>query len=165
MNTAVQLRPVAAADLPRCDLVHGRPHAILAGDLGPVALFAAGDIVAYRLRSRRRVRLYVLRTLEVADPLAASVPGVRPRVRLLVELSAAGRVRLAQRLFVHFTRTLLESSRLPDAFYVRAGVAFAGRLPAHKNLAAFLPRSSSGNSVRRELPSDKRRGMRARRVR
>src|SRR5258708_4627574 len=105
MNTAVQLRPVAAVDLPRCDLVHGRPREIVPGQLGSVAIFGAGALVAYRLRSRRKTRLYVFRTLDVADRLAAAVPGVRPRVRLLLELRTAARVRLAQRLFAYLAKT------------------------------------------------------------
>jgi hypothetical protein len=93
MTTTVQLRPIAAADWPRCDLLHGVPLERLAGELGPVALFAPGALVAYRVRSRRRVSLYMFRTLDVADPRAASVPGVRPRVQLLLDLHSAGRVR------------------------------------------------------------------------
>jgi len=145
MNTAVQLRPIAAVDLPRCDLVHGAPRTIVAGDLGPIALFAPGQIVAYRLRSQRRTRLFVFRTLDADDRLAASVPGVRPRVRLLVALRTAGRVRLARGLFAYLTRTGWDPSALSDAFYLRVGVALAGRkapgriLPSLLNRTEFAP--------------------------
>jgi hypothetical protein len=140
MKTAVQLRPIAVANLPRCDLVQGAPLTVLAGGLGGVALFAAGDLVAYRLRGTRLHRLYVFRTLDVADPLATSLPGVRPRVRLLPELHSAGRVRLARTLFAYLTRTGCEPSLLADAFYLRVGVVLAGRLPARKILLSILGR-------------------------
>jgi hypothetical protein len=138
MNTAVQLRPIAAVDLPRCDLLHGSPREILPGDLGPVALFAAGEIVAYRLRSRRRTSLFVFRTLDVDDRLAAAVAGVRPHVHLLLELHSAGRVRLTRALFASLIRSNRDPSGLPDAFYVRVGVALAGRLPVQKILLSLL---------------------------
>jgi hypothetical protein len=139
MNTAVQLRPIATRDLPRCDLVHGTPREIVAGRLGPVALFASGELVAYLLRSRRRTRLFVFRTLVVDDRLAAALPGVRPRVQLLVDTHSTGRSRLVQRLFAYLANTSRNPAGLPDAFYVRVGVALAGRLPARKILLALLP--------------------------
>ena len=137
MNTLVQLRPVRD-DSPGCGLLHGNPLEIKRGSLGPVALFAAGEVVAYELRYRGRPHLYVFRTLEVDDPLAASVPGVRPRVRLLVELCSAGRIRLARSLFNYLLKSRREPSDLADAFYLRLGVALAGRLPAHKILVSLL---------------------------
>ncbi|MDP8998702.1 MAG: hypothetical protein M3O46_01175 [Myxococcota bacterium] len=138
MNTAVQLRPVAAIDRPRCELLYGEPLEVLAGELGPIALFAAGEIVAYRLRSRRRARLFVFRTLTVDDPFAAGVPGVRPRVQLLLELRSAGRVRLARGLFSYLVKTGRNAAQLPDSFYLRVGVTLAGRLPRHKILVSLL---------------------------
>jgi hypothetical protein len=140
MNTAVQLRPIADRDRPRCDLVHGEPHEIVAGELGQIALFGPDMLVVYCLRHRRRSRLYVFRTLYVGDRLAASVPGVRPRVRLLVELRSTGRVRLARKLFGYLVRTCREPSGLSDAFYVRIGAVLTGRLPPQKILLALLGR-------------------------
>jgi hypothetical protein len=152
MNTAVQLRPIGAADLPRCDLLHGAPLEILAGELGPVALFAPGDLVAYRLRCRRRTRLYVFRTLDTGDRYAATVPGVRPRVQLLFELRSAGRVRLARGLFAYLTRTGREPSLLSDAFYLRVGVVLAGRLPAHKIAVSLLHREPTTTGLPNPAP-------------
>jgi hypothetical protein len=143
MNTAVQLRPIAAADLSRCDLLHGAPIEILAGDLGPVALFAPDALVAYPLRSLRRIRLYVFRTLDTGD-LAATVPGVRPRVHLLLELRSATRVRLAQKLFAYLARAGREPADLGDVFYLRVGAVLAGRLPAHKVLLSLLSAPNTG---------------------
>ena len=137
MNTAVQLRP-AHCDLPRCDLLHGTPREILTSSLGSVALFASGELVAYLVRSRRRTCLFVFRTLDVDDPLAATVSGVRPRVRLLLELRSAGRTRPVRRLFAYLARTQRDPASLPDGFYLRVGVALGGRLPAHKILRSIL---------------------------
>ena len=132
MNTAVQLRPIAARDMPRCDLIFGQPREVVIGKLGRIALFAPGALVAYRLRSRRRVRLYIFRSLGVRDPLAAEVPGVWPQVQLLVHLCSAGRVRLARSLFGCLTQAGIEPARVPDDFYLRMGVVLAGRVsPPH----------------------------------
>jgi hypothetical protein len=80
----------------------------------------------------------VFRTLEVSDPLAASVPGVRPRVQLLVDLVSAGRMRLVRGLFAYLARTGRAPSDLPDSFFVRVSAALSGRLPQHKVLVALL---------------------------
>ncbi|MDP9002457.1 MAG: hypothetical protein M3O46_20385 [Myxococcota bacterium] len=138
MNTAVQLRPIATRDSPRSDLVYGTPCEIVPGTLGPVALFASGELVAYLLRSCRRGRLFVFRTLVVDDRLAAALPGVRPRVQLLLDTDSAGRSRLLRRLFTYLVKTSRDPARLPDGFFVRVGVALAGRLPAHKILLSLL---------------------------
>ncbi len=138
MNTAVQLRTIAAVDLPRCDLVHGSPLRFLAGDLGPIALLAPGEVVAYRLRSRRLTRLFVFRTLDNDDRLAAFVPGVRPRVRLLIAVRSAGRVRLVRGLFAYLAETGRQPSHLTDAFYLRIGVTLAGRLQGREILPSIL---------------------------
>jgi hypothetical protein len=148
MNTAVQLRSIGALDRPRCALVHGQPHELLDGGLGRIALFGPGELVAYRLRSRRNTRLYVFRTLEVVDRLAASVPGVRPRVRLLVHLRTAGRARLAERLLVYLLRTGRDPSLLSDSFYLRVGAALGGRLPAHKLLLSLLSTHDAAEAQR-----------------
>lgn len=153
MTTTVQLRPIAAADCPRCDLLHGVPLELVAGEFGPVALFAPGALVAYRVRSRRRVSLYMFRTLDVADPRAASVPGVRPRVQLLLDLHSAGRVRIVRGLFAHLTSGGRDPSLVSDAFHLRVGVAIAGRLPAHKIALSLLHRESCTTSLPRTAPT------------
>jgi hypothetical protein len=139
MKTAVQVRHPTGDARPRAELVWGRPVAVEAGVLGPVALFGAGEIVMYLLRFRRRPRLFVFPTLTVDDRLAATLPGVRPRVQLLLELCTAGRIRRARGLFAYFVRTKRDPSGMPDDFYVRVGLALAGRLPSHKILLSLLP--------------------------
>jgi hypothetical protein len=126
--------------------VWGRPYAVDAGTLGPVAVFAAGEIVAYLLRARRGPRLFVFRTLAVDDRLAAALPGVRPRVRLLLQLRTPGRIGRARGLFAYLDRTGRDPSALADDFYVRVGVALAGRLPAHAILVSLLTPFASADA-------------------
>jgi hypothetical protein len=140
MNTVVQLR-AGQGDTPRSEVVYGTTHALVAGKLGPVAVFRPGDLVVYRIRYHRRTRLFVFSTLDVDDRLAASVPGVRPRVQLLFEVRTAGRTRLARTLFGYLAKNHIEPERLPDGFYLRVGVVLAGRLPAHKILLSLLASS------------------------
>jgi hypothetical protein len=141
MNTAVQLL-ASADDRPRSELLHGTPHEVVPGSFGPVALFAPGEIVAYLLRSRRGPHLYVFRTLEVRDRLAASVPGVRPQVQLLIDVSTARRIRFARGVFSYVLQTGRESSDVADAFYLRVSAALAGRVPTRGILHSLLPPST-----------------------
>jgi hypothetical protein len=138
-NTAVQLRQ--AGDVLRSDLLYGTPRVMVTGALGPVALFFAGELVAYRIRHHRRTRLFVFRTLEVDDRLAARLPGVHPRVRLLVDVQTAARTRLVGRLLAYLVQSGCDPGGLPDGFYVRVGVALAGRLPKHKIVLSLLSQS------------------------
>lgn len=139
MKTAVQLRTLAGPERPRAELLFGTPYALGEGRLGPVARFESSQVVAYQIRSRRRRRLFVFRTLEVDDAFAVVVPGVRPRVQLLMELGTAGRIRLVERLFAYLVRTGRHPSAMPDIFYLRVAAALGGRLPAHKILLSLLP--------------------------
>jgi hypothetical protein len=151
MKTAVQVRHPSGDVHPRGELLCGEPCAVISAPLGPVALFGSGEVVAYRIQFRHRVRVFVFRTLDVDDPLAACIPGVRPRVQLLLELTTRGRTRLVRGLFAYLTRQALDPSSLPDAFYLRAGLALAGRLPAHKILVSLLqPSSAAAGDVDRD---------------
>ena len=139
MKTAVQLRTLAGDERPRAEILFGTPCDLSEGTLGPVARFDSGEVVAYLIRSRRRGRLFVFRTLDVDDAMAVAVPGARPRVQLLMQLGTAGRIRLARGLFAYLLRTGRDPSALPDIFYVRVGAALGGRLPGHKILRSLLP--------------------------
>ena len=139
MKTAVQLRTLAGDEQPRAELLLGTPCDLGEGRLGPVARFESGEVVAYQIRSRRRRRLFVFRTLEVDDAFAVAVPGVRPRVQLLLELRTTARISLARSLFAYLLRTGRDPSALPDSFYARVAAALGGRLPRHKVLPSFLP--------------------------
>jgi len=141
MNTAVQLRQ-PGRDAPRCELVYGTPYAQVTGKLGAVALFSSDQLVAYRIHYRRKTRLFVFKTLEVDDHLAARLPGVSPRVRLLFDVRTPGRARLVRGLFAYLARAH-DPSVLPDSFYVRVGVVLGGHLPAHKILLSLLDPQSN----------------------
>jgi hypothetical protein len=138
MKTAVQLRHPQGPDRPRTRLFHGEHSSIVWVKLGPVVLFEPGELVAYELRFRRRSRLFVFRTLAVDDPLAATVPGVHPRVRLLFQVATPRRMQRARGLFAQLERTGRDASALPDDFYVRVGGVLAGRLPSPKALTSLL---------------------------
>jgi hypothetical protein len=159
MKTAVQLRTAAGDERPRSELLVGTPRDLGEGRLGPVARFESGQVVAYQIRGRRRQRLFVFRTLDVDDPFAVAVPGVRPRVRLLMELRTAGRIRLVRSLFAYLAREGWEPSALPDTFYVRVAAVLGGRLPGHKVLPSLPP----ALPVARRTESTSERG-RARRI-
>ncbi|MGD0679042.1 MAG: hypothetical protein ABSC94_26870 [Polyangiaceae bacterium] len=137
MNTAVQLRH-AGDDAPQSDLVYGTPRTTVAGQLGPVALFSSGALVAYRIRHRRRTRTFVFRTLVVDNWHAASILGVRPRVHLLFDVRSEGRARLVRNMFRYLNETGPDPTALPDGFYLRVGVVLGGRLPKHKILPSLL---------------------------
>jgi hypothetical protein len=156
MKTAVQLRTLAGDERPRAELLFGTPCDLGEGRLGPVARFESGEVVAYQIRSRRRRRLFVFRTLEVDDAFAVAVPGVRPHVQLLLELHTAGRIRLVRSLFTYLTRTGQDPSALPDSFYARVGAMLGGRLPGHKILpsllSAYRPKPKRARARRRVSP-------------
>jgi hypothetical protein len=147
MKTAVQLRHPAGNVHPRAELLSGTPCAVISTALGPVALIGPGEGVAYRIRYRRRTRVFVFRALDVDDPLAASVPGVRQHVELLLELGTRGRTRLVRGRSAYLAKNAHDPSSLPDAFYVRVGVVLAGRLPTHKILVSLLAQSTSAPAV------------------
>jgi hypothetical protein len=155
MRTAVQLRPRSGdEERPRTEVIGATAWSVVTGTLGPIVLFEPGQIVAYLLRRRRRARIFVFRTLDVDDRLAAHVPGVSPRVRLLMELRTAGRIRRARGLFEYLQRTGLDPSALPDIFYLRVAAALGGRLPGHKILRSLLSPSAPkrfGMRVRRRV--------------
>jgi hypothetical protein len=147
MKTAVQLRRRGGKDKPKTELVCGIPSSTVTGRRGPVALFDSGQVVGYQIRYRRRMRLFVFRTLEVDDRLAASVPGVQPRVQLLLQVCSPGRTRLVREMFAYLATEGCDPSRLPDARYLRVGVALGGRLPNHKILSSLLAQQSRSRNA------------------
>ena len=138
MKTAVQLRQQSGDGQPKSDLICGVPSSVVTGTLGPVALFDADQIAAYRIRYHRRTRLFVFRTLVVDDRLAASVPGVKPHVQLLLQVHSSGRARLVRELFAYLARTNREPS------------GHTGRLlPSRRRRPRRTPARSQGPPVAR----------------
>ncbi|MGH7297407.1 MAG: hypothetical protein ACRELB_20895 [Polyangiaceae bacterium] len=120
----MQLRSDGAV---RCTLGCGEPRAVVPGVLGPVALFEPDELVSYVIRSPAGRRLFVFRTLAVDDKWAASVPGVHPRVRLLVHARSAKRVWAMKRLFAYIAVRSMSPSDLSDGFYTRVSHLLGGR--------------------------------------
>jgi hypothetical protein len=141
-HTAVQIRP---APSPRCELVHGDPIALRAGQLGPVALFVPGEIVAYVLHASRPSRLFVFRTLGRSPHVVAltALPGVYPHVHLLLALDSLRVLRRGRRFFALLRRRGTSPSRLPDAFYLRLDRALRARAPLPPLAAALLDAGAS----------------------
>jgi len=140
-HTAVQIRP---APSPRCELVHGDPIALQLGQLGPVALFLPGAIVAYVIHTARPTRLFLFRTLGSAPRAARTVlPGVYPHVHLLLELDSPRLIRRCRRFFALLRRRGTPPSRLPDAFYLRLDGALRARAPLPPLAAALLDAGAS----------------------
>jgi len=144
VKTAVQLRSGGAVE---CALVCGKPGSMALGALGPVALFASEEVVGYLVRTPAGRTLFVFRTLAVDDRWAASVPGVHPRVRLLVHLRSALRVRALARLFGTLAKRALAPSALSDGFYVRVSHALGGRRTDQARLKALLRRELTGQAA------------------
>ncbi len=129
--TAVQL-----LDHPRCELLHGRPQVTVVGRRGDVALFEPGELVAYAVRAQRPPRLFVFRTAPAA-PEGAAVPGVYPRVRLLLSLDHGRVLRRARRAFLLLERAGLSPTALPDRFYLRLDAVLRSRAPLTRLLRAL----------------------------
>jgi len=123
-------------------LVYGRPADVRTSARGEVALFSPGALVAYELSAARRsARLFVFRTLFVEDRLAARVPGVHRRVQLLFTLRARVRIERLRQIFTRLDALGWPPEGLPDAFFIRLGASFEGRLPRRPILASLLPRA------------------------
>lgn len=137
MKTAVQIR---RGESVRCAVFEGEACAMAKGAFGPVALFDADHVVGYRVEHRRRVRAFLFRTLVVDDPWAAAVPGVRPRVRLLVEVRTAQQVRRLAGVLRDLGQQGCLPAALSDAFYLRVGQALAGRGASREALRRLLRR-------------------------
>ncbi len=138
MRTVVQLRS-PAPDAPTCELIYGEPDDFVGGTNGSIAGFSPGEVVAYLIQGGPARRLFVFRTLDGEEKGAARLPGVRPRVRLLLEVRSAGRIDRVRRLFAYLLKQGFLPSLLTDGFYVRGSHGLGGRLPAQKVVRALLP--------------------------
>jgi hypothetical protein len=137
--TAVQLH----ASPPCRQLACGDPVELRPGSRGPVALFAPGSVVAYEPSLARRRRLFVFRTLVADDHLAAILPGVRRRVRLLLTLRGPVRIERLRSVFAQLVAIGWTPTALSDAFFLRIGTLLEGRPPAAPFLPSLLRREPS----------------------
>jgi len=137
MTSTAQSTAVQILSTPCCELLHGDARATRDGKHGPVAIFAPGEIVAYAIHAARPPRLFLFRT---GDNLVAGValPGVYPRVQLLLALDSARVIRRARRLFSVLRRRGLLPSRLADAFYMGLDRVLRARAPLPRLVEARL---------------------------
>lgn len=122
-------------------LLHPENPEVLKHAEGSVAVVPPGSIAVYSLaRRNHRLCLFVFRAQSegARSPSSARLPGVEPRVELLLEARSTGRMRLVKSLFRHLKRARIDPSQLSDAFYVRVSVVLGGRLPPFKVLPRLL---------------------------
>lgn len=125
-------------------LIHGssidrRPH-----PRGVILVLPPGQIALYCLRTVK-YRCFLFRTLAAPELLSSEVPGVSPRVRLLLETQTLGRLARLRELLRYLARTGLEPSSLSDAFYLRLNALLNGRLPKGKALRSLLAQEDSSS--------------------
>jgi hypothetical protein len=136
MMTAIQLRPLAKHNGPRCDLVHGSGRELAAGE-HRLALFDAGEPV---VNKKRLARLCVFRTLSIGDALGARIPGVRSIVRLLLDARSIGGARIGEGLFACLTKTGRDN--------LNAGPIPSGHRRLQKVLPSLLDEQAIARTVR-----------------
>ena len=117
-------------------LVHGGPL-LRVSDGGTVATIPAGEIVVYSLQARA-LRCFVFRTLNAPESFSTVVPGVSPKVRLLLHTSTLGRLQRLQQLLAYLERIGRTPSSLSDGFYLRLHTILNGRLPKTRVLRSLL---------------------------
>jgi hypothetical protein len=117
MNTTIELGGARDASL-LCGSPLGRGR-------GSQLLFGPGQIVALYLASSNR--LYVIRTGSGCTHL----PGVSPRVELLLDAQTKGRIDLCRRLLRGLGERGYELTSLPDSFFLRLHAIIAGARRAH----------------------------------
>ncbi|MGO9836894.1 MAG: hypothetical protein ACLP1X_22085 [Polyangiaceae bacterium] len=83
----------------------------------------------------------------VDDRLAASIPGVRPRVQFLLQVRTPGRIRRAPALLAYLARKR-DPSTPSDAFHVRVGFALAQDGLVWSGAVSFLRRLDRRGLVR-----------------
>jgi hypothetical protein len=72
------------------------------------------------------------------DATGADVPGVHPRVALLLELRTSARIDKLRRLLSFLEKHGLEPASMSDAFYLRVSHVLGGHLTAPKIVLSLL---------------------------
>ena len=121
MLTAVQLRkhPNVTAQL-----VAGSPIR----QLDQVALFGPEQLVAYMIEGVQHTLTLVFKTLHTADPLGAKLPGVHPRVSLLLEARGSLAASRLRNLFRYLSKRGLRPEDLSEDFWVRLDAVLSGQV-------------------------------------
>lgn len=128
----------------RCALFCGEAARFVDGKLGPIAIFEPHAVVGYRIEHGRRVRAFVFRTLEKEGCGAVQLPGVRPEVRLLVDVRTAGRARRLAKWLSDLARRGRRLPALPEVLYLRVSLALGGRAQNTGALESLLRRQEAG---------------------
>jgi hypothetical protein len=121
-STAVRLRdePGLVARV-----IHGEPVRTIANR---VAVFSPGQLVGYMIASSEHTHTFVFRTPHRTDDRGAKLPGVEPRVALLVDARGARAASRLRNMFGYFRRRRIDPERLSPEFWVRVDALLAGRL-------------------------------------
>jgi len=114
---------------PRAKVEVGVPIARVGAGHDVTIVFGPGTVVAYRLRLQLREQLFVFRTLQQPEPLGTRVPGVRPRVRLLMLVHNERRIQRALSLMRALRVRAHKLERLSDEVFLRANHVLGRRAP------------------------------------
>jgi hypothetical protein len=106
-------------------VVHGDPVRSVANR---VAVFNPGQLVGYMIASSEHTHTFVFRTLHGSDHRGAKIPGVEPRVALLVDVRGARAASRLRNMFGYFRRHRIAGDRLSAEFWVRVDALLACRL-------------------------------------
>ena len=85
-------------------------------------------------------------SVTVDDRLAATIRGIPPPVQSPPRLRIAGPIRRARGFFAYFTPVERAPSLLPDAFYLRNGFAYKGKLPSHETVVSLRSRQATSDT-------------------
>lgn len=132
MQTAVQLRQDSRI---YGKVLYGNPSNTFQNEKGEVAIFAAGQIVAYFIAwGERRRHLYLFQCGYGEE----SVPGVYPSVRILVDAATRTRVSRLRNVLEWLQRNDYKIEALPEGFYARLQALLEGKKMTIANLKEIL---------------------------
>jgi hypothetical protein len=123
-------------------LIHGAAIERRQHPRGAVLVLPPGQIALYCLRTVK-CRAFLFRTLAHPELISSEVPGVSPRVRLLLQTQTLGRLARLQELFRYLATEDLQPSFLSDRFYLRLNAILCGKLPKAKILRSLLAEEGS----------------------
>lgn len=132
MNTAVQIRQDSRV---YGKLLYGDPFKSVQNEKGEVAIFQEGEIVGYFLAwGERRRHLYLFQ----CGKGEASVPGVYPAVKILVDAGTRTRVSRLRNVLDWLQKNNYDMKALPDGFYARLQALIEGKKMTVANLKEIL---------------------------
>lgn len=118
-------------------LLHGLVSRTTRDPRGTIHWVLPGEIVLYSVRGQQP-RTFVFRTANAAANLLSSVPGVAPRVTLLVQTTTANRQALLQLYFRNLLRQGRNPTLLADRLYAKLNIVLSRRTASRDALDALL---------------------------